>query len=71
MKPYPLLYISSGWIILVSLLAFPREIKSILVIIGALGVIAIAYGLHRKWREQLRSLQSRDSASQDSVKEKK
>lgn len=52
MRPYTLLYIASGWVILVALLALPRGLKAILVILGGVFVLVIAYGMHQKVRHK-------------------
>lgn len=56
MKNHTILFISSIWIIFISLLAIPRGMKTILVILGAVLVFLVAYGMlqKRRIREQER-----------------
>ncbi len=56
MKHHTTLFFASSWIILISLLAIPRGIKSILVILGAGLVFLVAYSMLQKKRRREASL---------------
>lgn len=69
MKPYALLYIAAGWIIFVALLALPRGLKAVLVILGGIFVLVIAYGMHQKVRHKyLRKGDQKSDSSPEPVK---
>ena len=52
MKHHTTLFIASIWIMFISLLAIPRGIKTILVILGSLLVFMVAYSMLQKKRRR-------------------